>query len=104
LVKRFYQLVEENNHKNFSLKQYANLLAITPNHLTQAVKRYTSKTSSQIIKAKQVLEIKRLLVHTNLNISEIAQQLNFEDQSYFTKFFKRETGYSPLQYRAEAAR
>jgi AraC-like DNA-binding protein len=61
----------------------------------------TGKTSSQIIKAKQVLEIKRLLVHTNLSVTEIAGQLNFPDQSYFTRFFKRETGISPLQYRTK---
>ncbi len=99
LVKRFYHLVEENNHKNLSLKAYADMLAITPSHLTQTVKQLTGKTSTQIIKAKQILEIKRLLVHTNLSVAEIAHQLNFEDQSYFTKFFKRESGYSPLQYR-----
>ena len=100
LVKRFYHLVEENNHRNFSLKEYAALLAVTPSHLTQAVKKFTGKTSSEIIKAKQVLEIKRLLVHTHLSVAEIAHQLNFEDQSNFTKFFKREAGLSPLQYRA----
>ena len=104
LVKRFLHLVEENNFKNLSLKEYAGLLAITPNHLTQIVKQYTGKTSSQIIKAKQVLEIKRLLVHSDLSVAEIAQQLNFEDQSYFSKFFKRECGYLPLQYRVEMAR
>ena len=104
LVKRFFHLVEENNHENLSLKEYANLLAVTPNHLTQTVKQFTGKTSSQIIKAKQILEIKRLLVHTNLSVSEIAHQLNFEDQSYFTKFFKREAGFSPLQYRVEVSR
>ena len=103
LVKRFYHLVEENNHKNLSLGEYAGLLAVTPNHLTQTVKQFTGKTSSQIIKAKQVLEIKRLLVHTNLSVAEIAHQLNFDDQSYFTKFFKRESGFSPLQYRSEAS-
>ncbi len=102
LVKRFYHLVEENNHNNLSLKEYAARLAVTPNHLTQTVKQYTGKTSSQIIKAKQVLEIKRLLVHTSLSVAEIAHQLNFEDQSYFTKFFKRESGFSPLQYRTES--
>ena len=101
LVKRFYHLIEENSHKNMSLKEYAQLLAVTPNHLTQMVKQYTGQTSNQIVKAKQVLEIKRLLVHTNLSVAEIAHQLNFEDQSYFTKFFKREAGYSPLQYRSE---
>ncbi|WP_163717348.1 AraC family transcriptional regulator [Mangrovibacterium lignilyticum] len=103
LVKKFYHLVEENNHKNLSLKEYAALLAVTPNHLTQTVKILTGKTSSQIIKAKQILEIKRLLVHTNLSVAEIAHQLHFEDQSYFTKFFKRESGFSPLQYRNGAA-
>jgi AraC-like DNA-binding protein/quercetin dioxygenase-like cupin family protein len=102
LVKQFYHLVEENNHRNLSLKAYADMLAVTPNHLTQTVKQLTGKTSTQIIKAKQILEIKRLLVHTNLSVAEIAHQLNFEDQSYFTKFFKRESGYLPLQYRSRA--
>jgi len=104
LVKRFFHLVEGNNLNNLSLNEYAGLIGVTPNHLTQTVKLLTGKTSSQIIKAKQLLEIKRLLVHTNLSISEIADQLHFEDQSYFTKFFKRETGFTPLQYRIEAAK
>jgi len=102
LVKRFFHLIEENNQKNLSLSDYASIIGVTANHLTQTVKVLTGKTSLQIIKAKQLLEIKRLLVHTNLNISEIANQLNFEDQSYFSKFFKRETGLTPLQYRGEA--
>jgi len=101
LVKRFFHLLEENHLKNLSRNDYAGMIGITPNHLTQTVKVLTGKTSSQIIKSKQLLEIKRLLVHTNLSVSEIASQLNFEDQSYFTKFFKRETGQTPLQYRAE---
>jgi AraC-like DNA-binding protein/quercetin dioxygenase-like cupin family protein len=102
LIKRFFHLIEENNQKNLSLSEYASMMGITPNHLTQTAKLLTGKTSSQIIKAKQLLEIKRLLVHTNLNVSEIANQLNFEDQSYFTKFFRRETGLTPLQYRTSA--
>lgn len=99
VVKKFLQLVEENYHKNLPVNEYAGMLAITPNHLTQTVTLLTGKTTSQIIKSKQVLEIKRLLVHTNLSVTEIAGRLNFPDQSYFTKFFKRETGISPLQYR-----
>jgi AraC family transcriptional activator of pobA len=102
LVKKFFHLIEENNQKNLSLSDYASLIGVTANHLTQTVKVLTGKTSLQIVKAKQLLEIKRLLVHTNLNVSEIANQLNFEDQSYFSKFFKRETGLTPLQYRSEA--
>jgi AraC-like DNA-binding protein/quercetin dioxygenase-like cupin family protein len=101
LVKQFFHLIEENHQKNISLSDYARMIGITSNHLTQTVKLLTGKTSSQIIKAKQLMEIKRLLVHTNMNVSEIATQLNFEDQSYFTKFFKRETGITPIQYRGE---
>ncbi|MDP3641940.1 MAG: AraC family transcriptional regulator [Bacteroidota bacterium] len=102
LVKRFFHLLEKNHQKNLLLNDYARMIGITSNHLTQTVKQLTGKTSSQIIKAKQLLEIKRLLVHTNLSVSEIASQLNFDDQSYFTKFFKRETGQTPLQYRTES--
>lgn len=102
LVKRFFHVLEENYQRNLSLSEYAGMIGITTNHLTQTVKLLTGKTSSQIIRSKQLLEIKRLLLHTNLNVSEIAAQLNFEDQSYFTKFFKRETGLTPLQYRAES--
>jgi len=102
LVKRFFHLVEENHQKNLSLSDYSGMIGVTANHLTQTVKQLTGKTSSQIIKAKQLLEIKRLLVHTNLSVSEIANQLNFEDQSYFTKFFKRETGLTPIQYRSDS--
>jgi len=101
LVKKFFHLIEEHNQKNLLLSDYAVMIGVTPNHLTQIVKVLTGKTSSQIIKAKQLLEIKRLLAHTSLSISEIANHLNFEDQSYFTKFFKRETGLTPIQYRSE---
>lgn len=104
VVKKFFQLVEENYQNNLPVNEYADKLAITPNHLTQTVNHLTGKTSSQIIKSKQVLEIKRLLVHTNLSVTEIAGRLNFPDQSYFTKFFKREAGLSPLQYRFKAVK
>jgi AraC family transcriptional activator of pobA len=99
LVKRFFQFVEENYQLNLTVAEYADKMALTPNHLTQTVSQLTGKTSSQIIKSKQILEIKRLLVHTNLSVTEIANALNFPDQSYFAKFFKRESGVSPLKYR-----
>ena len=99
IVKQFYQLIEEHYKENFSVNQYAEKLALTPNHLTQTIKRLTGKTTNDIIKSKQILEIKRLLVHTELGVSEIANQFNFTDQSYFTRFFRRETGKTPLQYR-----
>ena len=104
LVKRFFHFLEENHRKNLTLNEYAQMIGVTANHLTQTIKQLTGKTSTQIIKDKQLLEIKRLLVHTNLSVSEIAAQLNFDDQSYFTKFFKRETGKTPLQFRSDTLR
>lgn len=104
LVKKFFHLIEENNQKRLLVSDYARMIGVTPNHLSQTVKLLTGKTSSQIVKAKQLLEIKRMLVHTELSVSEIADKLNFEDQSYFTKFFKREAGLTPVQYRNEKLR
>jgi AraC family transcriptional activator of pobA len=102
MVKRFYQLVEENFQQHLTVTEYADRLAVTPNHLTQTLKLLTGKTSNEIIKSKQILEIKRLLVHSNMGVTEIANMMNFADQSYFTKFFKKETGITPLSYRAKS--
>ena len=101
VVKKFFQLLEEHFHENLSVAEYADIMALTPNHLTQTVSQLTGKTSSQVIKSKQIIEIKRLLAHTNLSVSEIATTMNFPDQSYFAKFFKREVGLSPLQFRSK---
>jgi len=99
LVKRFFQLVEENYQNNLSVNQYAEKLNITSNHLTQTIRQLTGRTSNDILQSKQILEIKRLLIHTNLTVTQIADQLNFTDQSYFTKFFKKNTGITPHKFR-----
>ncbi len=104
LVKRFFQLLEENYQNNTAVNDYASQLNITPNHLTQTIKELTGKTASKIIQEKQLLEIKRLLTHTNLTVTEISALLNFSDQSYFTKFFKKITGKTPLVFRMKSTK
>lgn len=99
MVKRFRELIEEKYHLNLSIKEYADLMNVSENHLTSLVKERTSKTSKELIKDKQVLEIKRLLKHSDLSITEISHRLNFKDQSYFSKFFKKSEGISPLEFR-----
>jgi AraC family transcriptional regulator, transcriptional activator of pobA len=101
-VKNFLKLIEENYQKNLSITEYAKMLAVSPNHLTQLVKQITGKTSLELLQEKLIVETKRLLIHTNLTVSEISDMMNFDDQSYFTKYFKNKTGITPLQYRKQS--
>jgi AraC-like DNA-binding protein len=101
-VKKFMLLIEENYEQNLKVNDYANMLSITANHLTQLVKQITGKTTNEILQEKNILEIKRLLLYTNLTVTEIAAQMNFADQSYLTKYFKKCTGQTPIQYRVES--
>jgi AraC family transcriptional activator of pobA len=102
LVKQFLLLIEENYQKNLRVSNYADMLAVTPNHLTQMVREVTGKTSVALLREKYILEIKRLLLHSNLTVSEIAGLMNFEDQSYLTKYFKKCTGNTPRQFKRES--
>jgi len=99
MVKNLLRLIEENYQKNLSIDAYAQLLNITPNHLTQTVKQVTGNTTLKLLQNKVVIETKRLLVHTDMTVTEIADFMHFPDQSYFTKFFKKACGITPLQYR-----
>jgi len=99
LVKNFLLQIEENYQNNLRINEYSERLNITPNHLTQVVKQVTGKTSAELLHEKTIIEIKRLLIHTSLTIAEISDLMHFADQSYFTKYFKKYTQSSPLQYR-----
>lgn len=99
LVKGFLQLIEENYQKNLSINEYAAMLHITPHHLTQMVKMVTGNTSAKLLQHKLIIETKRLLVHTEMTVTEISDYMNFSDQSYFTKSFKKICGITPIQYR-----
>ena len=103
MVKRFLQLAEEHFRENITVDEYARLLAVTPGHLTQVVRELTGRTSNEILRAKQILETKRLLSHTSLSVTQIAEQMGFDDQSYFTKFFKKSAGMTPVQFRRKVA-
>lgn len=102
MVKRFRELIEEKYQYNLNIREYAEMLNITENHLTHRVKELTGKTSKELIIDKQILEIKRLLKHSDLSITEVSNQLNFNDQSYFSKFFKKHTGLTPNNFREES--
>jgi len=104
MVKKFKQLIEERCIENLSIKQYAELLFVTPSHLSELVKSVTGRTSSDLINDRMILEIKRLLKYFDLTVTEIAYKLNFADQSYFAKYVKKNTNFSPKELRNELVR
>ena len=82
-------------------KEYAAMLNITPNYLSNVCKHITGKPAGELIKERIILESKRLIIHTQLTISEITHQLGFKNKSHFGKYFKNSTGLSPDQFRKQ---
>lgn len=80
-------------------KFYANQLNITTKHLNRVVKQTIDKTTSQLISERLLLEAKRLIVHSNNNLSSISNTLEFSDYAYFSKYFKSKIGCTPMDFR-----
>ena len=99
MVSNFKKLVEK-HFRTYSLpKEYARLLYITPNHLNAISQDVLGKSAGDVIRDRIVLEAKRLLTNAKMDVSEIAYDLNFQDNSYFTRFFKKYVGTTPDQFR-----
>ncbi len=99
LQKRFEALVEEHHLNHLGVAGYADLLAVTPTHLSRVMRQSTGQPASAAIEARLIREARRNLAFSNLGISEIAYQLGFGDPAYFSRVFKRATGLSPRAFR-----
>ncbi len=99
LTSKFLDLVNQHHLKVQQVNEYAGMLHVTPNYLNKAVKQTTGKSALEQIHEMLILEAKVLLKQNEMNVSEIAGYLSFEDPSYFTRLFKKRTGYTPLDYR-----
>ncbi|UFK97628.1 helix-turn-helix domain-containing protein [Kaistella faecalis] len=100
-LKDFQNLVEQHFLTEKSPAFYADLLHLTPNSLSKKIKAEFNKTPSQIIQERVILEAKKQIHLTRKSMKEIAAELNFEDEFYFSKYFKKRTGISPTQFREE---
>lgn len=96
---KFKELIYKNIKINHQVSYYASLLNVTPNHLNKSVKSTTGKSATKWIDETILLEVKYLLYQTTLSINEIAMQVGHEDHSYFSRFFKKHEGITPIQYR-----
>jgi AraC-like DNA-binding protein len=101
LFKQFKNLLDKHFTENQTASFFAEQLHITTHHLNLITKSITGKTASEVIRARSILEAKRLLTFTDYTVSEIAIQLNYTDSSYFAKTFKAETNQTPIAFKTE---
>jgi AraC family transcriptional regulator, transcriptional activator of pobA len=101
LVRRFYQQLEKHFHDWPSLRPYAVELGVTINHLNDVVREQTGKAAGEHIRSRRLLDAKRMLLYSELSVSEIGYQLGFQDPSYFNRFFRRYAHSTPLAFRNE---
>ena len=99
LHKRYHELVIKECPRLNKVKDFAKLLNTTPQNLNAACRRQIGTSAKELILNQLILESKRHLLHTENTLTEISYRLQFNDPSYFVKFFKKKVGLSPLQFR-----
>jgi len=94
-------LVEDHFKEIHSVKEYAELLHVTPKTLNQYTRRAVDMSAKQFIINRSILEIKRCLSTKEMSIGEISDELGFSEQTNMTKFFKKYTGMAPSTFLEE---
>jgi AraC family transcriptional regulator, transcriptional activator of pobA len=101
MVTQFRKLVAQHFLQKRQVADYAALLYVTPHYLNDTVKEITGKPASEFIYEELVREAKSHLIQTENTVTQIAGELNYSDQSYFCRFFKKQTGLSPQEFRKQ---
>ena len=98
-IKQYKKRITQNFDENSTIEQYAEKLNISTETLNQLCKIETGLTAKQLQLDLKITEAKRLLLYSSQNTSEIAFILGFEDNSYFSRIFKKKTNLSPAKFR-----
>jgi AraC family transcriptional activator of pobA len=99
LTMKFLKILDNNFKRERGVQFYADKLFVTTDHLTKVLKDVAGKTAGKLIDDAVIMEARILLANPSLTIAQIADELQFSDQSFFGKFFKKNTGFSPSYYR-----
>ncbi|REC60886.1 hypothetical protein DRF65_18980 [Chryseobacterium pennae] len=99
VVLKFRRLITSRIQNLHAVKEYADLLNVSPNHLNKTIKKATGKRASEIIIEALVMEARALLSLPQYTVSEVAVALGIDDASYFSRLFKKHTGLSPSDYK-----
>ncbi|MDR2275974.1 MAG: AraC family transcriptional regulator [Sphingobacterium sp.] len=98
LLTKYVHLVETHFKTEKQVSFYAEQLNVTVANLNLLCKKYLSCTASKLIQNRVIEEAKRIFTYGNMNVKEVGFDLGYEDASYFTRFFKVQTGMLPVQY------
>lgn len=99
VFEKFRAMVEAHFQQQHQVSFYAFNLCVTPHYLNEAVKKAAGKTASEFVKDRIILEAKRMLTQSHIPVGQIADELGFQDFSYFSRHFKKNNQLSPEQYR-----
>jgi AraC family transcriptional regulator, transcriptional activator of pobA len=102
LFNSFYAKLDEQFKTMRQVAEYASELSVTPNYLTDVVKKVTGYSASYHIQQRMVLEAKRLALYSDANMKMVAYSLGFDDLSHFSKFFKNAAGVNFSEFRKKS--
>lgn len=90
--------------EHLTLEETAGVVSLSPDYLSRIFKQETGTTFNQYLNNIRIVKAKELIRHSALRLTDISQLVGYDDQSYFTKVFKRTTGISPNEYRKRGKR
>lgn len=99
LIREFNYLVESHFKSKHSVSEYAELLFKSPKTLANYFSKHYDKSPIQIIQGRLLIEARRLLIYSEMSISDVAYELGFDNIQAFSRFFKSKQGTSPTEYR-----
>lgn len=95
----FMKLVKDNHHAERMVGFYADRLCVTPKYLSKVVKDVSGRSAPEWINGFVIMSAKSMLKYSDMTVKEISIELNFPNQSFFSKFFKSQTGLTPNEYK-----
>ncbi|MDI1456119.1 helix-turn-helix transcriptional regulator, partial [Streptomyces sp. ATE26] len=104
LAEAFVRLTVRRETAAWTVRECAERLGVTPGHLTQAVRAATGRSPGRLLIEARVYQAQRLLAHTDLPVRQVAARVGINDPAYFCRFFRRETGTSPGDWRKHHSR
>ncbi|MEU5383267.1 helix-turn-helix domain-containing protein [Kitasatospora cineracea] len=103
LADRFVRMITDADRTDRSVLALARELGVSAGYLHEVVKEATGRTPARLVREQQTLEAKRLLTTTDMTIRQVSAAAGFSDPAYFCRFFRREVGRTPGEFREKAS-